>query len=40
MELVGYARVSTTEQDSSIQITALKAAGCTTLFTEKKVEHP
>jgi len=36
VELVGYARVSTTDQDSSIQIDALNAAGCTTLFTEKK----
>ena len=24
----GYARVSTTDQDLSIQLTALKAAGC------------
>ena len=36
MELVGYARVSTIDQDSSTQINTLKAAGCTTLFTEKK----
>lgn len=36
MELVGYARVSSTDQDWRIQVDALKAAGCTTLFTEKK----
>ena len=36
MEFVGYARVSTIDQDSSIQTKALTDAGCTTLFTEKK----
>lgn len=36
MEFVGYARVSSTDQDWRIQVDALKAAGCTTIFTEKK----
>jgi DNA invertase Pin-like site-specific DNA recombinase len=33
--LIGYARVSTIEQDLSIQIARLKAAGCTTIYREK-----
>lgn len=32
----GYARVSTTDQDLSIQNAALEAAGCMTIFGEKK----
>jgi hypothetical protein len=31
----GYTRVSTAKQDCSNQIDALKAAGCTTIFTER-----
>ena len=31
----GYARVSSTDQDLSIQQTALKAAGCTVIRHEK-----
>lgn len=33
---VGYARVSTTDQDLSIQIQALKAAGCEPIRAEKR----
>ena len=32
----GYARVSSTDQDLSIQLAALKAAGCTTIRKEKR----
>lgn len=32
----GYARVSTTDQDLSIQEAALEAAGCMAIFAEKK----
>jgi DNA invertase Pin-like site-specific DNA recombinase len=31
----GYARVSTKKQDHALQVAALKAAGCETVFTEK-----
>lgn len=34
--IIGYARVSTDDQDCSIQETALAAAGCTIIRTEKK----
>src|SRR6201996_2120155 len=33
--LIGYARVSTTEQDTALQTSALKAAGCEKIFREK-----
>ncbi len=33
--LVGYARVSTQEQDTALQLEALKAAGVVTVFEEK-----
>ena len=35
MPLYGYARVSTFDQDLSIQRTALKAAGCRVIRAEK-----
>lgn len=34
--VIGYARVSTADQDCSIQEAALRAAGCTIVRTEKK----
>jgi DNA invertase Pin-like site-specific DNA recombinase len=36
MANIGYARVSTTDQDLSIQETALKAAGCEVVRAEKR----
>ena len=33
--LVGYARVSTQEQDFALQLDALKTAGCNRVFEEK-----
>ena len=36
MSVIGYARVSTTDQDLSIQEEALRTAGCTVLRSEKR----
>lgn len=36
MTVIGYARVSTTDQDLSIQKAALKAAGCEVIRAEKR----
>jgi DNA invertase Pin-like site-specific DNA recombinase len=33
--LIGYARVSTDEQDTTAQVAALKAAGCERIYREK-----
>ncbi len=35
MALIGYARVSTADQDTGLQVAALKAAGCTIVREEK-----
>jgi DNA invertase Pin-like site-specific DNA recombinase len=35
MTAIGYARVSTTDQDLTVQIGALKAAGCDVIRKEK-----
>ena len=39
MELIGYARTYTTDEDSDILIASLKAASCTTLFIERENEQ-
>ncbi len=36
MTVVGYARVSSTGQDLSVQLEKLEAAGCDKVFKEKR----
>src|SRR6202051_2601560 len=36
MTTIGYARVSTTDQELDIQVAALKREGCTTIRSEKR----
>ncbi len=36
MALIGYARVSTKDQDFQLQVEALESAGCVRVFTEKQ----
>lgn len=36
MSVIGYARVSTNDQDCAIQEAALRSAGCTTIRSEKR----
>ena len=41
MTTYGYARVSTTDQDLSIQVEALRKAGCEVIREEKRSgDHP
>ena len=35
--LVGYARVSTLDQSPSLQVDALREAGCERIFVEKSI---
>jgi DNA invertase Pin-like site-specific DNA recombinase len=36
MAMIGYARVSTTDQDTALQVAELRAAGCETIREEKR----
>ena len=38
--LIGYARVSTIDQNPALQMDALKTAGCDKVFTEKSLRFP
>ena len=39
MAVYGYARVSTDDQDTAIQVAALKAAGCSIVVKRRSLER-
>jgi len=39
MALIGYARVSTLEQEAALQLDALEAAGCERIYTDRSAKR-